>query len=314
MKAVSGELPVDEARWAFEIKWDGVRVLAHLDHGRIKLRSSRGNDITMRYPELHGLAAVLGQHSVVLDGEVVAFDAEGRPSFGMLQSRMHLASARQVAERAAHVPIAYVLFDLVRLDGHDVGQLPYVERRHILTDLIDPAQGWQIPAHRIGDGAALLEAVKRQGLEGVMAKRPDSPYVPGKRSPAWRKIKARLRQELVVGGWQPGDGNRSGRLGSLLVGVYEAGRLRFSGKVGTGFDDAELKRLGGLLEGVASDACPFDPPPPRPIARAARWVRPELVAEVEFGEWTAEGILRHAAYLGLRDDKAPTDVVREGGG
>ena len=145
-----------------------------------------------------------------------------------------------------------------------------------------------------------------------MAKRLDSPYLPGKRSPAWRKVKARLRQEFVIGGWQPGEGNREGYLGSLLVGVYDDGVLRYCGKVGTGFNSRELDRLGRLLAAREIDASPFDPPPPRIVARVARWVRPELVAEVEFGEWTAEGILRHPSYLGLRDDKAPTDVVREG--
>jgi bifunctional non-homologous end joining protein LigD len=158
----------------------------------------------------------------------------------------------------------------------------------------------------------LLDAATEQGLEGVMAKRVDSPYLPGKRSPAWRKVKARLRQEFVVGGWQPGEGNREGFLGSLLVGVYDAGALRYSGKVGTGFNSRELDRLGSLLAEREVAATPFEPPPPRIVARVARWVRPELVAEVQFGEWTEEGILRHPSYLGLRADKAPTDVVREG--
>jgi bifunctional non-homologous end joining protein LigD len=190
--------------------------------------------------------------------------------------------------------------------------LPYIDRRRLLMDLVPPADGWTVLKHHLeGEGASLLEAAEQQGLEGVMAKRLDSPYVQGKRSPAWRKVKARLRQEFVIGGWQPGEGNREGYLGSLLVGVYESGSLRYCGKVGTGFKLRELERLGGLLVPREIDSSPFDPPPPRAVARLARWARPELVAEVEFGEWTSEGILRHPSYLGLRDDKSPTDVVRE---
>jgi bifunctional non-homologous end joining protein LigD len=158
----------------------------------------------------------------------------------------------------------------------------------------------------------LLAAVAERGLEGIVAKKVDSPYLPGKRSTSWVKVKARLRQEFIIGGWQPGERGREGQLGSLLVGVYEDGRLRYSGKVGTGFTMRELTRLGDLLAPLHTDTSPFDTPVPRPIERIARWVRPELVAEVEFGEWTEEGILRHPSYMGLRDDKNPTDVVREG--
>jgi bifunctional non-homologous end joining protein LigD len=313
MKAVSGPLPPDDDQWAYEIKWDGMRILSFVDdEGGVRLRSSNAIDSTARYPELADLATPLAGHSAVLDGEVVAFDDTGRPSFGLLQQRMHLTSPAEVARRAADVPIAYIIFDLLRLDGHDVCPLPYLERRRLLMDLVPEEGCWQVPGHRIGEGAALLEATKQRGLEGVMAKRIDSPYLPGKRSPAWRKVKARRRQEFVIGGWQPGEGGRAGRMGSLLVGYYEDGHLRFAGKVGTGFTMHELDRLGRLLDERAIDDCPFEPLPPRPVARIARWVRPELVAEIEFGEWTSDGILRHPAYLGLRDDKAPTDVVREG--
>jgi len=313
MKAVTGTLPADEAGWAFEIKWDGVRVLSSIQQKGVRLRSSRGNDITGRYPELRGLADALEGHRTVLDGEVVAFDETGRPSFGRLQTRMHVASAAEVARRAETVPITYVVFDLLELDGQEVMPLPYTERRRLLAELVPDDGCWTVPAYRdAGDGLALLDAVRQQGLEGVMAKRVDSPYLAGKRSSSWVKAKARLRQEFVVGGWQPGEKGRLGQLGSLLVGVYDKGTLRYCGKVGTGFTMRELDRLAGVLAPLAIDESPFDPPPPRPIARLARYVRPQLVAEVEFGEWTGEGILRHPAYLGLRDDKNPTDVVREG--
>jgi bifunctional non-homologous end joining protein LigD len=312
MKAVTGKLPADDAGWAFEIKWDGVRVLSVIEGGAIRLRSSRGNDITGRYPELQALADALDEHRVVLDGEVVAFDEQGRPSFGRLQHRMHVASAAEVRKRAESVPITYVVFDLLHLDGNDVIPLPYLERRRLLTELVPDDGCWTVPAHREGDGAALLEAVTERGLEGIVAKRIDSPYLPGKRSSSWIKVKARLRQEFVIGGWQPGERSREGHLGSLLIGVYDHDRLRYSGKVGTGFSQNELTRLAEVLAPLETGESPFDPPPPRLIARTARYVRPELGAELEFGEWTDEGILRHPSYLGLRDDKNPTDVVREG--
>ena len=312
MKAVTGALPTDETGWAFEIKWDGVRVLSAIEAGGVRLRSSRGNDITGRYPELQALAEALEERAVVLDGEVVAFDDEGRPSFGRLQHRMHVASAAEVRKRAETIPITYVVFDLLHLDGNDVTPLSYLERRRVLTQLVPDDGCWTVPAHREREGAALLDAVRERGLEGIMAKRVDSPYLLGKRSSSWIKVKARLRQEFVVGGWQAGEGGRAGQLGSLLVGVYDGTTLRYCGKVGTGFTMHELGRLGGLLAPLAIDTSPFDPRPPRVIDRIAHYVRPELVAEVEFGEWTEEGILRHPSYMGLRDDKAPTDVVREG--
>ena len=313
MKAVTGTLPADETGWAFEIKWDGVRVLSSIGPNGVRLRSSRGNDITGRYPELRRLTEALDGHSVILDGEVVAFDEHGRPSFGLLQTRMHLGSATEVAKRAETVPITYVIFDLIELDEHEVMPLPYTERRRLLTELVPDEGCWTVPAaQEAGNGASLMSAVRERGLEGVMAKRIDSPYLAGKRSSSWVKAKARLRQEFVIGGWQAGEGNRTGQLGSLLVGVYDGDTFRYCGKVGTGFSMQELTRLAGLLAPLATDASPFDPPPPRPLQRLAHYVRPELVAEVEFGEWTGEGILRHPSYLGLRDDKTPTDVVREG--
>jgi bifunctional non-homologous end joining protein LigD len=313
MKAVSGELPPDDGRWAYEVKWDGMRVLAHVAaDGAVRLRSANGNDATTTYPELAALRDAVPGHDVVLDGEVVAFDDSGRPSFSRLQHRMHVGVTAEARRRAEEVPVVIVLFDVLRIDGVDATPLPYLDRRRLLADLVGEGGPWLVPEHRTSDGAALLEAAKVRGLEGVMAKRVDSPYLPGKRSPAWVKVKVRRRQELVVGGWHPGEGNREGRMGSLLVGYYEDQRLHFAGKVGTGFNDAELGRLGALLADLAIDECPFDPPPPRLIERTARWVRPELIAEVEFAEWTDGGILRHPSYLGLRTDKAATDVVREG--
>jgi bifunctional non-homologous end joining protein LigD len=314
MKAIAGDLPVDDANWSYEIKWDGMRAIAFVDASApadgVRLQSSNLIDITIRFPELAALRGAVGGHEAVFDGEIVAFDDQGRPSFGLLQRRMHVGNAAEAARRAAAQPACYQVFDVLRIDGHGTIGLPYVERRRLLNGLLVDGDNWRVPAHHVGDGPALLDATRQAGLEGLVAKRLESKYEPGRRSPAWRKVKVRNRQEFVVGGWQPGEGGRSGKLGSLLVGYYDDGRLVYAGKVGTGFDERELRRLGELLAERAVEESPFDPPPPRPVARVARWVRPDLVAELEFGEWTADGILRHPSYLGLRDDKAPEEVGR----
>ena len=312
MKAITGELPAGEA-WAFEVKWDGMRVVAAVGDPRrpLRLDTTGGKDATERFPELSGLPARLAPHRAILDGEVVALDDTGRPSFGLLQHRMHLARPSEVARVAAEIPVCYVVFDLLWLDDEDLTGFTYLDRRRLLVDLVEPGDGLLVPAHHLGGGAELLEAARRQRLEGVVAKRVDSRYRPGARSPMWRKVKVRPRQEFVIGGWHPGEAGRSGQLGSLLLGYYEHDSLRYAGKVGTGFKAHELSRLSQLLGDLATDGSPFTPAPPPVVARTARWVRPELVAEVTFGEWTDEGILRHASYIATRDDKEPRAVVRE---
>jgi bifunctional non-homologous end joining protein LigD len=252
---------------------------------------------------------------VLLDGELVATDSEGRPSFGRLQQRMHITNLAEAQRRAAEVPVSYIVFDLLHLDGNDLTSLPLGNRRRLLDQLLDPTPAWRSsPVH--DDGTALLAAAAERGLEGVVAKRLDSPYEPGKRTRAWRKVKVRRRQEMVVGGWLPGEGNRSGRIGALLVGYHDragdGGPLRYAGRVGTGFTDVELGRLATALDPLVIDDCPFDPPPPRlDIARGPTWVRPELVAELAFAEWTSDDRLRHPSYLGLRTDKSAADVTRD---
>lgn len=328
MKAVLAEaLPSDdphEPAWAYEIKWDGMRVLAYVDPDAdppVRLESSNQRDVTASFPDLAALEDAACGRAAVFDGEVVALDEDGRPSFGRLQQRMHLTGAAEVARRMVEVPVLYEVFDLLHFDGTDTTALPYDDRRRLLTHLLDDAGAarperrcWSLStAH--DDGEALWEAAKMHRLEGVMAKRRASPYEAGKRSANWRKVKVRWEQELVIGGWLPGEGARAHRFGALLVGYHDADEpdrpLRYAGRVGTGFTEAELFRLGALLDERASDTCPFEPPPPRPVARVARWVEPDLVAEVAFAEWTSEGILRHPAYQGQRDDKAAADVVRE---
>ena len=304
MLARTGELPRGDG-WAFEVKWDGVRAIGFAEGGRLRLASRLGRDITPRYPELRELGRALGAREAVLDGEVVAFGDDGRPSFQRLQRRMHVTSEAQVRRLARSDPVAYVIFDLLFLDGHSLLALPYEERRARLRELDLQGPAWQTPAHHVGDGAALLEAARAQGLEGIVAKRLDCPYTPGRRSPAWVKVKNFRSADVVIGGWLPGEGRRSGRLGALLVGFYEDRSLRYAGRVGTGFTESELTRLGTLLAPLARDDSPFEGRQP---PRESRFVEPELVCRVDYGEWTQSLTLRHPAYKGLRDDVAPADV------
>src|SRR5919202_4238002 len=305
MLARTGALPRDDHRWAFELKWDGVRAIAYVEGGRLRLESRNGRDITPRYPELRDLGRALGSREAVLDGEVVVFGDDGRPSFQRLQGRMHLASESAVRRLSRTQPVGLVLFDVLFEDGRYLLELPYEERRSRLAELELAGPTWQGPAHHVGDGAALLEATRAQGLEGIIAKRLDCPYTPGRRSPGWVKVKNVRRTDVVIGGWLPGEGRRSGRLGALLVGWMEGDELRFSEPVGTGFTESELTRLGALLAPLARHESPFEGRQP---PRESRFVEPELVCRVDYGEWTQSLTLRHPAYKGLRDDVAPADV------
>jgi bifunctional non-homologous end joining protein LigD len=309
MLARAGALPPDDDRWAYEIKWDGVRALAYSEPGRIRFESRNANDITASYPELRALNRALSSHHAILDGEIVAFDEHGRPSFGRLQSRMHVSSESAARRRAKEVPVAYVVFDLLWLDGHPLLELPYAERRARLLELGLEGAAWRTPDHVVGDGAAVLEASVANGLEGVVAKRLDSAYEPGRRSACWLKVKNVRRDDVVVGGWVPGAGRRSDRIGALLVGVEEDGGLRYAGRVGTGFTEAELDRLAGVLE--RREESPFAAGGARP-PRESVFVAPTRVAEVEFTEWTSDGMLRHPSYKGLREE-APRSAFLDAG-
>jgi bifunctional non-homologous end joining protein LigD len=302
-------LPPDDDRHAYEIKWDGVRAIAYSEPGQIRFESRNLKDVTGGYPELRPLNRALSHHHAVLDGEIVAFDEEGRPSFHLLQSRMHVrgdAATRRLAER---IPVTYIVFDLLWLDGHSLMKLPYEERRARLIELGLNGPRWQTPAHRIGDGAALLAASRARGLEGIMAKRLGCPYEPGRRNGGWLKIKNVNRQEMVIGGWIPGDGRRRDRIGALAIGYNdEEGNFRYGGKVGTGFTEAELDRLAGILGPLEQPASPFVGTQPE---KGTIFVEPCHVAEVEFLEWSSVGVLRAPSYKGLREDKDWRDVVRE---
>jgi bifunctional non-homologous end joining protein LigD len=313
MMARLGALPRDDDRWGYEVKWDGVRAIAHSEPGRLRLWSRNLNDITARYPELARLNRALSHHRAILDGEVVAFGPDGRPSFGELQKRMHVGSESAVRRLARDAPVTYVIFDLLWLDGHSLMELPYAERRARLAELELQGERWQAPDHVVGHGAELLRASAEQGLEGIVAKRLDSPYEPGRRSPCWIKVKNVERQEVIIGGWMPGEGRRRDRIGALLVGVTDDdGSLRYAGRVGTGFTEEELDRLAALLGPLERETSPFDGAGPEP-PRGAVFVEPRFVAEVEFREWTQGGQLRAPSYKGLRDDKPPELVVQEEG-
>jgi bifunctional non-homologous end joining protein LigD len=311
MLARAGTLPADDQRWAYEIKWDGVRAIAYSTPGELRLESRNLKDITVAYPELARLNRALSSHSAVLDGEIVALGGDGRPSFGALQHRMQVTSKAQAKRLAKSTPATYVIFDLLWLDGHSITDLPYSERRELLTALELNGSSWQTPEHLLGSGSAVLAASAEQALEGIVAKRLDSTYQPGGRPGTWVKIKNIHRQEFVIGGWVPGKGSRAAGIGALLVGVHdERGMLRYSGRVGTGFTEQELERLVRLLRPLERPGSPFAAGGTRP-PRDAVYCEPKLVAEVEFREWTAAGSLRHPSYKGLREDKPAGQVVRE---
>ncbi|MCC7364516.1 MAG: DNA ligase D [Dehalococcoidia bacterium] len=320
MLAKLSGLPKDDANHAFEVKWDGIRAIAYVQGGRVRLQSRNLLDITKQYPELAELGEELGLTEVVLDGEIVAPDADGVPRFERLQQRMNLAKPNDIRRRVADTPVVYMIFDLLYLDGRSTMQLPYTERRRLLEGLALTGPCWQTPPYHAGDGPAMLEASKAGGLEGVVAKRLDSPYEAGRRSTAWLKVKNSLRQEFVIGGWTPGAGNREDAFGALLLGYYDstpsqaeaAGREQrfiFAGKVGTGFDDRLLRKLMAELKRGQRATSPFDAGEPE---SGSCFVEPELVAEVDFTEWTEAGTLRHPSFKGLRNDKPPRMIVREG--
>ena len=310
MKAkLAADLPRDAPAYGFEFKWDGIRAVAYCSGGRVRLQSRSLEDITQRYPELREMGAAIGSHELVLDGEVIAVGKDGRPSFELLQGRMGLTAEGDVRRRMKEIPVGYVIFDLLYLDGHSTIELPYSERRRLLEALELKGRFWQTPPSTPGDGEGTREASRQLALEGVMAKRLDSAYLPGKRSDAWLKIKNHQGQELVIGGWLPGAGAREGRIGALLVGYHDGTTLVYAGKVGTGFTERMLARLQSLLEPLRRETSPFDAGTRPP--RAAIFTEPRLVGEFQFTEWTRSGQLRHPAFKGLREDKDPRTVVRE---
>jgi bifunctional non-homologous end joining protein LigD len=315
MLATLGELPASDDGWAYEMKWDGVRALVFVDgaaaRNRVRIMSRNDRDVTISYPEMHGLADALGGRRVVLDGEIVTFDAQGIPSFGRLQQRMHVSSTTAAKALAASDPAVLLAFDVLYMDGTTLFDMPYLERRALLDELGLDGSAWQTPPAFHGSGAAAVKASVDQRLEGVVAKRVDSRYRPGRRSPEWVKIKNIRTQEVVVGGWRPGKGRRENMIGSLILGLPEGRNLRYVGQVGTGFTNKMLDELLARLSRMERSTSPFAPDLPRADSKDAHWVTPRLVGEVAFTEWTSDGRLRHPAWRGLRPDKTAGDVVLE---
>ncbi|GAA2420099.1 hypothetical protein GCM10010191_34120 [Actinomadura vinacea] len=314
MMAATGELPDDTGRWALELKWDGVRVISYVSADGVRASGRRVTELAGRYPELSALADLLPNHDVVLDGEVVAFE-DGRPSFERLQRRMHVA--RPDPRLIREVPVRYVVFDVLFLDGRLLYDVPYSDRRALLAELDLGGTGpIEVPPYLDGRDTAqvaeLLDFTKEQRLEGLLVKRLDSAYRPGRRVDHWMKVKNFLTRDVIVCGWKPGRGRREGGVGSLLLGEYDAkGRLCFIGHVGTGFSDRVLDELYETLWPLRRAADPFDEPIPREFARDAQWVEPLLVGEVAYSVRTRDGRLRFPSWRGLRDDKDPLEVIRE---
>jgi bifunctional non-homologous end joining protein LigD len=309
MLAKLAPLPADDTGWATEVKWDGVRAIAYCRPGRIELQTRNLNLVTKQYPEVRRLTRRLGARDAVLDGELVAFDADGLPSFERLQQRIHQTDAGVVRRRMKSHPVTYVLFDLLYLDGEDLTGQPYTRRRELLEGLGLDGESWQTPRYAVGQAEALLAASAARGLEGIVVKRLDSRYAPGKRNGAWLKVKTVGRQEFVIGGWVPGEGRRRNRVGAILLGAYdEAGELHYAGKVGTGFSERDLDDLLERLRPLARKSNPFAN---RRGPRNANFVEPQLVAEIEFRELTKEGAVRHGSFKGLREDKPAEQVLLE---
>ncbi|MEU4331476.1 non-homologous end-joining DNA ligase [Nonomuraea dietziae] len=302
--------PQEEEQWATEMKWDGIRALAYIEDRALKLLSRNHADITLGYPELYPMAGSVGGHDVVLDGEIVAFDDTGRPSFGALAPRMHQRQPLRVAELARTVPVTFMAFDLLHINAASAISLPYIERRALLQQTVVPGYRWQVPLAFTEDAQAALLTSRRLGLEGVVCKRKSAPYRPGRRSSDWTKVKNFQQIEVVIGGWKPGGGRRSGMIGSLLLGAYdEAGRLLYVGHVGTGFTQAVLRHLGEILAPLERPTSPFALPVPREHTAGAHWVEPRLVGEVQYMELTGDARIRHPSWRGLRSDRQPRDVT-----
>ncbi|MEV0853750.1 non-homologous end-joining DNA ligase [Nocardia fluminea] len=308
MLATAGQLPADDDRWAYELKYDGLRAIAYVDD-RLRLESRNGNDITVAWPELTGLAPA--EPGFVVDGEIVIEHA-GRSSFQALAPRMHQRNPATIRALAETTPATYLIFDLLHIGDRSLIDLPYGQRRELLERIGLTGPHWRIPHLLPGPAADALEVSKELGAEGIVCKRRESWYLPGQRSPAWTKIKNVSHQEVVVIGWKSGAGRRAGQIGSLLVAVPDdRGSLEYAGSVGTGFTAAMLTDLRERLAPLQQPD-----PPIRGLGRipdGVAWVRPALIGEVAFTEWTSDGRLRHPSWRGLRLDKEFDEIETPAG-
>jgi len=302
------EGPFDHPDWLFEPKLDGVRAIALIRDGKVKLHSRLGLDSTAQFPSLAQELARQPERELVLDGEIVATDEAGRPSFQAIAPRLNLSRKEDVRRAEATIPVVYYVFDLLYADGHDLLSVPLEERKALLASLLLPTERVRLVDHFSEDGITAYDAAVAYGLEGLLAKRRGSPYEAGRRSHAWLKVKATKSDDFVIGGYSAGQGARSSTFGALLVGSYtENGQLQYVTNVGTGFDDRTLAEMRRRLDGIRSETCPFAQLPP---VKGATWVRPELVAEVKFAERTHDGALRAPVFLRLREDKSATQALR----
>src|SRR6266568_105798 len=305
MLATLAEHPFSDPTWLFEIKWDGVRVQARIENGTLALRSRTGVDITKRYPELASLPEAFAARQAIVDGEIVALDARGHSNFERLQERMHVRVPSE--NLVSQMPVVYLAFDLLYCDGYDLREAPLLERKQLLQRLLHASERFRYSDHQLEQGKELFELAKETGLEGIVAKRVDSPYV-SDRSAHWVKLKVTKTLDAVVGGWTE---SRTSALpfGSLLLGLYQGKKLRFIGHVGSGFDAKKLGKLSSTLKELAVSACPFDVVPE--TNEKPSWASPALVARVKFSGWTQEHSLRHPVFLALREDARPTDCQWE---
>lgn len=309
MLATSVERAFSREGWLFELKWDGVRAIAAVDGQSLRLAGRSGRDETSRYPEVTALTAALRGHRAIVDGEIVVLDGDGRPSFQRLQSRINVTRDADVRRAMRDHPATFVVFDLLWLDGRDLADTSLRIRKKTLKDVLKETDGVLYTDHVEEDGEGFFAAVSQRGIEGMIGKRADSTYQPGRRSHDWVKVKAWQTQSCVIGGWTGGRGRRAKQLGALILGVHEGDRLLHCGQVGTGFDETMLRSLHNRLGGLVTDQCAFSPIPR--TSEPASWVRPELVGEVRHAGWTKQGILRHPAFVGLRDDVPAASCARE---
>jgi len=308
MLAVLSTIPPDPKPYSFEFKWDGVRAITYFDGKRLSMESRNLLDITPRYPELHAITEELEGRRAILDGEVVALDKDGRPSFPLLQQRMHVRDAGAVKLLMKRVPVYYMIFDILYLDGQVTMPLPFKKRREILESLMLSGEFWRTSPAIAGEGKSMYETAVAHTMEGIVAKKLDSSYEPGRRSPNWLKIKIVQSQELVVGGWCPEKGDNRSRIGALLLGYYDKGQFRYAGSVGTGYTGAIHHQLVEKLQKIGRANSPFvdKVPKPNPI-----FVDPKLVVEVDYRRWPPGGLVQQASYKGLRMDKKASQVIKE---
>jgi bifunctional non-homologous end joining protein LigD len=312
MLAMAGELPKKDTGWAYEFKWDGVRALVYVDGGRVRAFTRNDKSLLSTFPELRDIGRHLGSRSAILDGEIVALDKDNRPNFSTLSRRLHVTSKSEIEKLKTSTPASFFAFDLLFLEGRSIVELPYDERRAALESLKLQGESFATPPSITNTaGSTVLEIARDRGLEGVVIKRRRSRYSPGSRSGDWIKVKNFFIQEVVIGGWTEGKGERDGSLGALLMGIPTEKGLDYIGKVGTGFTAATRKDILARLKPLARKSTPFSAPLSRTETALAHFVRPTIVGEVQFAEWTNDGHLRQPSWRGLRKDKSAREVIRE---